>query len=555
MKMKPSPKSRRRTRAPMWSGVNAHPRPAAQPASAVAAPVDATWLETPSSPIDARPDEALRDQAFGTERRRDETGQDGGRQDDDARREPGALHPLTRAEQNRQLWAYETRVKGAFAQIAPTLRAIAARQHAPDFERSAQKSARAALGFALPDDALADAWVDRLDMRALFAHATFETFRAMSTDYFTADPLETQPQAQDFHDFLLRCGFHAMNVTPCADGRLAHTISYVLRLPMGTVQRRSSAGALFDVEEALQRWEAVELRRFREGLPNLADAPTRYLKVAAYHYSSRDPDHQGCAAHGSDTRAAASAGLAQLRAFRLAVENTHCCGASIATLLIGIDTDTDRLRIHLPNDAGEPDLDRLVDVGGLYRTTAQLDPESARARIREAIAQPRDGGPAPQPGLQDLMARLIENNLSQIDYVRTYAGEHYPDAGHQERFIGVGTDFEEVHLRNLTYFAFMRTLEEGAHNLDVGIEIFRRLNVAHGLPIPIVLRFHYRGQVPGARERAVQRCARVAEAILKRYPDLAERGLIQTYWTLRDTSRAGPIDCVGSSLPSTWREA
>ncbi|MBK1723049.1 carboxysome shell carbonic anhydrase [Thiocystis violacea] len=552
--MKPSPKSRRRARAPMWSGVNARPRPAAQPAPAVAAPADATWWEAPSSPIDARPDEALRDQAFRDEGLRDEAGQDGGRQDG-ARRQPGAPHPLTQADRNRQLWAYETRVKGAFARIVPTLRAIAARQHEPDFERSAQETARTALGFGLPEGPLADAWVDRLDMRSLFAHATFETFRAMSTDYFTADPLETQPQARDFHEFLLRCGFHAMNVTPCADGRLAHTISYVLRLPMGAVQRRSSAGALFDVEEALQRWAAVELSRFREGVPNLADAPTRYLKVAAYHYSSRDPDHQGCAAHGSDTRQAAAAGLAQLRAFRLAVENTHCCGASIATLLIGIDTDTDRLRIHLPNGAGEPDLDRFVDAGGLYRATAGLDPESARARIREEIARPRDGGPTPETGMRDLMARLIENNLSQIDYVRTHVGEHYPDAGHQELFIGVGTDFEEIQLRNLTYFAFMRTLEEGAPNLDVGIKIFRRLNVAHGLPVPIVLRFHYAGQVPGARERAIQRCARIAEAILKRYPDLAERGLIQTYWTLRDTSRAGSIECVGSSLPSTWRDA
>ena len=101
----------------------------------------------------------------------------------------------------------------------------------------------------------------------------------------------------------------------------------------------------------------------------------------------------------------------------------------------------------------------------------------------------------------------------------------------------------------------MRTLEEGAPNLDVGIKIFRRLNVAHGLPIPIVLRFDYSGQVPGARERAIQRCERIAEAIGQRYPDLAERGLIQTIWTVRDSSRAAPAEPVGGSLTALEKAA
>jgi len=462
---------------------------------------------------------------------------------------PAASHPLTRADDNRRLRDYDAGIKEAFARIVPTLKDIAARQYAPDFEHWAQSEAERTLGVALPEAMLRHAWVDRLDMRALFAHVTFERFRALSQDYFTRDPLETRQRSQAFRDFLLDCGFHAMNVTPCSDGRLAHVISSVLRLPMGAVRRKSYAGALFDVEEALQRWSSVELDRFREGQPNSAEAPTRYLKVVVYHYSSRDPRHQGCAAHGSDTRAAAAAGLGQLLDFRRAVESTYCCGASIAVLLLGIDTDTDRLRLHLPDAAGTPDLDRFVDVGALYGETRALDAESARARIRAALAEPGDGGPAPEAGMQRLMARLIENNVSQIDWVRARHGEHYPDAGHEERFIGVGVDFEEIQLRNLTYFAFMRTLEEGAPNLDVGIKIFRRLNVERGLPIPIVLRFEYSAQVPGSRERAIGRCERMAEAIRARYPELAGQGLIHTFWTIRDTSRFGPIECVGGSLP------
>ncbi|QIK38974.1 carboxysome shell carbonic anhydrase [Caldichromatium japonicum] len=455
-------------------------------------------------------------------------------------------HPLTRADENQRLYDYEQRVKGAFARIVPSLKIIAARLPDEGFEDWAQVQARQLLGFQLPQNLLEDAWVSGLDRRALFAHATFETFRAVSDEYFRADPLGDRAQSESFMRFLLECGFHAMNVTPCSDGRQAHVIRYVLRLPIGAVQRRANAGAMFDIEEALGRWSNVELRRFREGLPNTADSPTRYLKVLVYHYSSHDPEHEGCAAHGSNTREAAKAGREQLRAFREAVENTYCCGASIEVLLLGVDTDTDRLRIHLPDAQGEPDLDRFIDAGALYGETLHLDPDGAQALIRERLAHPADG-PAPPLGMQRLMARLIEGNISQLDYVRAYHGGQYPDIGHEERFIGVGMDFPEIHLRNLTYFSFLRTLEEGTCNLDVGIKIFKRLHVSHGLPIPIVIRSEYSGQVPGARERAISHCERLDSAIAQRYPDLVMDGLLYTYWTIRD-SQGGSLEPVGGSL-------
>ena len=97
--------------------------------------------------------------------------------------------------------------------------------------------------------------------------------------------------------------------------------------------------------------------RFREGKPNTADEPTRYLKAVVYHHSSIDPQHEGCAAHGSDTRKAAQGGLDRLQGFRQAVENTYCCGASIDCLLIGMDTDTDAIRIHMPDANDNIDLE------------------------------------------------------------------------------------------------------------------------------------------------------------------------------------------------------
>ncbi|MEY3476338.1 MAG: hypothetical protein RLY65_738, partial [Pseudomonadota bacterium] len=57
--------------------------------------------------------------------------------------------------------------------------------------------------------------------------------------------------------------------------------------------------------------------------------------------------------------------------------------------------------------------------------------------------------------------------------------------------------------------AYMDTVEEGAPDLDVGVKIFKGLNVSRGLPVPVVVRFDYGGAVPGARERAVRHAGRV----------------------------------------------
>jgi hypothetical protein len=125
---------------------------------------------------------------------------------------------------------------------------------------------------------------------------------------------------------------------------------------------------------------------------------------------------------------------------------------------------------------------------------------------------------------------------------------HYGDAGHAERFIGVGIGFKEIHLRNLTYFAYMDTVEEGAPDLDVGVKIFKGLNVSRGLPVPVVLRFDYHGQVPGARERAVRHGQRTLAAIQERYAELCQQGLLHALITVRDQDRHVPAEAVGSTI-------
>ncbi len=461
-----------------------------------------------------------------------------------AQRFGGVAHPLTRGHENARLHAYERRAKDAFDAVVPTLKRISALQHEEDFEGRAQAIARERLGFELPQQILADAWVDQLDMRRLYAWCTFETYRRFCSDFFDADPLGGA-DGEGFQAFLQACGFHTLDISPCADGRLAHVISYVLRLPYRAVRRKSYAGAMFDIEDSIQKWVETEMLRYREGRPNTADAPTRYLKAVVYHYSSVDPHHEGCAAHGSDTAKAAAAGLERLLGFQQAIQNSFCCGASIDLLLIGLDTDTDAIRVHVPDGRGAIDLERFVDVQALYRETAGMSAQTAVAHVGEAVRRLQ---PDAAPGMQQLVVRLVENNISQVDYVRDYYGDHYPDIGHAERFIGAGIGFEEVQLRNLMYFAYLDTVEESTADLDVGIKIFTGLNVSRGLPVPVVVRFDYHGQVPGARDRAAAHCERVSSALRVRYAELAGRGLLHCLQVVRDCNVNGPLEVLGCSV-------
>ena len=452
------------------------------------------------------------------------------------------LHPLTDREQNQRLFEYEKSVKSGFDAIVPTLERVAAIQNKDGFEPMAQAIVQQSLGIDLPSETIADAWDGEIDMRKLFAWAMFETYQRFSDEFFKGNNMIDD---RAFQSFLIDCGFHTLDVSPCADGRLAHVISYVLRLPYREVRRKSYAGAMFDIENSVEKWTETEFLRFREGRPNTADEPTRYLKTVVYHFSSGDPDHQGCAAHGSDTKKAAQVGLDRLRAFQQAVESTYCCGASIDLLLIGLDTDTDTIRVHVSEEDGTIDLRNYVDSQYVYLETMNMTAAQARSTLESRV---RDHGEGATEGMIKLVCQLIANNISQIDYVNEYFGRRYADIGHAERFIGAGIGFEEVQLRNLTYFAYMNTVEEATADLDVGVKIFTGLNVNHGLPIPVVIRFDYHGHVPGARDRAEANCKRVAGALRARYSQLAQDGLLHTLLAIRDCAAGETIEVLESSV-------
>ncbi|MHB1608614.1 MAG: carboxysome shell carbonic anhydrase [Acidiferrobacter thiooxydans] len=457
-------------------------------------------------------------------------------------------HALVDRVENARLFGCEQETKARFDGIVPALQEIAALGRGTEFAGRAQTVARERLGFELPMSVLDRAWVRGADMGSLYAHAVFQAL-SLAVARFSDQIREELAAGQGWDGLLVDCGFHAMNVSACADGRLKGLFPYILRMPASALVRSSAfAGTLFDVEEDVRHWEHSELRRFRDGFPTTADAQTRYLKVAVYHTSSLDPAHEGCAAHGSSERAATEAALERLNEFRAAIENEFCCGAGTDLLLIGVDTDTDAIRIHIPDAKGDLSAYRSIDNAELYRRTLELDADRARLAVYEAIeaASATDGWGKgegmPHDGMRRLIATLLVNNMSQIEYVAEYHGGWYGDNGHGERFVSVGDGFPAVQVRNIAYYARIDTVEEGVADLDVGVKIFRHLNVERGLPIPVALHYHFDGRVPGSRRRVEGKIQRVAEAIRARYGRLAEDGLLHLHGSIQDLEPGSALE-------------
>ncbi len=465
-------------------------------------------------------------------------------------------HPLTDHEANRQLAYCEDSVKERFDRIVPFLKEVAALPRDGQLGDRIQELATDRLGHGFDEALVNDSWIEGPDLKGLFAQATFEALNA-ATRQFGRKLEDQKDDALSTSSFFLDCGFHAVDISPCSDGRLKGLMPFIFRLPPWSfTYRKAYAGALFDVEEDLRLWSEVELRRFREGVPNRADEGSRYLKIAVYHGSSSDPHHEGCAAHGSDERKAAEAALDRLYAFRQAVENTYCCGASTDILLVGVDTDTDAIRVHVPDANGDVSVHRYIDNAYLYQETLNLERDAAHLAIYNAIRSVnetddwgRSTGGEPHDGMRRFIASLLINNLSQIDYVTERYQGRYPAEiiGHAERYISVGDGFEEVQMRNLAYFAHLQTVEENTNDLDVGIKIFRKLNVSHGLPIPIAIHFRYDGRVPGARDRAEARARRVCHAIRERHSELDERGMLYFQLTVQDRPSGSDIEEVSQA--------
>lgn len=461
---------------------------------------------------------------------------------------PGTRHALADAAMSNGLRQRADQIEAAFAAIEPALREIAPRQFEPNFESRANAELSQRLGFALSSDALAATWIEPLDVRRLYARIVLRTFCGLVERGFDRT-LAQLSDGEPAEALIQRWGFHAVDIAQCADGRLSGAVDYILRVPPAVVvSREAYAGALFEVERSLQRWESVELRRWREGRPNAASEPTRYLKIGVYHFSSADPGHQGCAAHGSDTVRAASALLERLEQFATAVEQTQCCEATVATLLIGVDTDTDAIRVHVPDRFGRTTTARFVDNTELYERTRDMPREEAKEAIRDVVAACAGvaADDVPTEGTRWLCGYLLKNNIGQVDAVRAWHGGPYADRGHTERLIVVGDTLDDVQLRNLAFAARMDTVEEGADDLDVGMRILGKLYATHGFAVPVLVHVRYDPKIPGSDELARLRARRLRAGILSRYADRAAAGKLFVEAVVRagDGAALAAIDSV-----------
>ena len=459
-------------------------------------------------------------------------------------------HPLADAAQSAALRQRAQQIESAFGRIEPLLADLATRQFEPRFADQAAGQVRDVLGLDLPASAFRADWAAPLDARRLHAQCVTGTFCRLIGQESDAGPVNAG-DGESAPELIRRWGFHAVDITPCADGRLSGVIDYILRVPQAVVAfRKSYAGALFDVEESVRHWETIELRRWRDRVPNAASEATRYLKIGVYHYSSIDPAHEGCAAHGSDDRRAAEAVLERLTQFAAGVYQTHSAGAAASILLVGVDTDTDAIRVHVPRADGSIAVERYVDNLSLYRQTLGDTREGAKQRIRAAVAGCADVGDddAGTAGMRWFCGYLLKNNIGQIDAVVSWHGGSYADRGHTERLIVVGDAVDDVQLRNLAFQAQMETVEEGAADLDVGMRILRGLQEPRSLAIPVLVHERYDARIPGARERARTRALRLQAAIEARYRNLPP-GLLFVQAIVRDSARGRPEPVALESAP------
>jgi carboxysome shell carbonic anhydrase len=454
-------------------------------------------------------------------------------------------HSLTDAKINAELFSYEQRVRRRFGQIVGVLKQISAHQHDADFAEKAQHLAHEQLGFGLPEDLLERAWVGGLDLRRLHSHCIMSSLK-LCVDQAEAEQAGWRFRLPIDDDYLRECGYHTVDISPCADGRLQGLVPFILRMQPGpSVHVKAYAGALFDVESDIADWAQREVERLSGAIAG--GDRLNYLKVAVYHFSSSHPAEQGCAAHGSRDRVATDAALERLDELREAIDRSFGDGAAPDTLLLGVDTDIDALRIHLPDGHGHANPHRYVDTAVLYRETLGLAPEAARARIGELVADaegmggPGEGQGPMHEGMRRLVVALAVANISQIEYVVRHHGGRYSVVGHDEECIVVGEAPNPLQLRNLFYYAHLDTIEEGAADLDVGIRIFNGLNLVKDLAAPVLVHFSYDSRVPGSQQRSVDRARRVRDAVLRRYPDLSDKGQLNCQVAVSD--RLGTVWC------------
>lgn len=429
----------------------------------------------------------------------------------------GGHHPLADPSVDAHLIEREREIEGGFASLLEVLQRLAPQQFSDGFPAMAVNEL-AAIGVRAETAWFEAAWNRPLEMGTIYAHCASRLFSRMVQT--GSDAVHHASDGEPASDLIRRWGFHAVNITPCADARLSGLLGAVLRVPLSVVTaRRSYAGAMFPVASALRDWESVELSRYRTATPNAADEDTRYLKIGVYHFSSLDPLHHGCSGHGSNDAKAISALMQRLEEFQGAVQSRHGAGDKVATLLIGLNTDTDAIRVHVPDASGAMTAERYVDAAKLHGETKDMTREAAKEYVRQAVAAVIGVHPDDEPtqGMRWFCAYLLKNNLAQVEAVLHRYGGPYPEMRNAAKLIVIGDPVDDAQLRNLAFQAQMDSVEEGGADLDVGVKILGGLMWEQGLAAPVLVHKSFSPELPGDEAVARQAAIRMANAVETRF--------------------------------------
>ncbi|MGV6840275.1 MAG: carboxysome shell carbonic anhydrase [Planktomarina sp.] len=421
--------------------------------------------------------------------------------------EPAAATDLARREQE---------IESAFARLSDVLQSLAPQQFEADFAAKAV-SALGMIGVKAEECWFQADWKKPLDMSEIHARCVSRMFARLAQTGSEAVRYMDK-DGESVETLIRRWGFHGVDIVTCADGRLAGMLGSVLRIPLQIVtKRRSYAGSMFDLGTAIGDWEEVELGRWRTATPNDASEDTKYLKIGVYHFSSVDPSCQGCAAHGSNDTKAVSALHERLVQFQGSIEGRHNAGDKVALLMVGLDTDTDAIRVHVPDASGAMHADRYVDTAALHGETKSLPRDTAKEHVRAAVAACAgvDGEDEATQGMRWFCGYLLKNNIAQVEAILTqYGGKGYPVAGHAERMIIIGDSVDDVQLRNIAFQAQMGSVEEGEVDLAVGIKILGKLLAADGLSVPVLVVRGFDDDLPGDEEVAASAARRMRNAVM-----------------------------------------
>lgn len=150
--------------------------------------------------------------------------------------QPSGGHPFADPAISETLRRQTQAIDAAFGRIEPTLLRLAPRHYDEDFPQVAVRELRE-IGIEISPSLFAAHVMAPLNMRFLHARCVIGTFCRFVRDGGARQPTR-QSDGEDAATLIRQWGFHAIDVSPCADGRLSGLMDHILRIPPSVIAFR-----------------------------------------------------------------------------------------------------------------------------------------------------------------------------------------------------------------------------------------------------------------------------------------------------------------------------